>query len=341
MAEFDIDKGSTLSQQYPEATGHDEHMLAELMLPDGVHARTEDWTVFFLPKVPKSVIPSSLDNASTEEPQSQVQGREDLVYVLNLVRTKHDNSVRRGALVKAISIGLHHPFIHIFKPLLLLALDEYFELQSRDVLARLYESLNTLDLSLFPNFSREEKLILRAWERRDLFEERVVLSSRLTNSMKAAYTTFDSTATDDTIPNETNGSASEHVRNLSRGSSSMHSGDDLPKDPPRTGQVSHKPSLASLRPGNLKRRPSNAVQTPAALDPPSSSIRRPSNAALQTSTSAGRIKDSHFWETCLSFGKIQDLPIRVPTDVFDEEIGEVSAMVPSVHKLTMCFHSTH
>ncbi|CAG8744418.1 14195_t:CDS:2, partial [Dentiscutata heterogama] len=48
LAEFDIDKGSSLAHQYPEPTGTDEHLLAELMLPDGAHLRTEDWTVFFL-----------------------------------------------------------------------------------------------------------------------------------------------------------------------------------------------------------------------------------------------------------------------------------------------------
>ncbi|PRP84707.1 methionyl-tRNA synthetase [Planoprotostelium fungivorum] len=48
VAEFDIDKGSTITFQYPEATGEDTQLLAELMLPDGVHKRDEDWTVFLL-----------------------------------------------------------------------------------------------------------------------------------------------------------------------------------------------------------------------------------------------------------------------------------------------------
>ncbi|KAJ3034133.1 hypothetical protein HDV00_005418 [Rhizophlyctis rosea] len=48
VAEFDIDKGSSLTYQYPEETGTDPHMLAELMLPDGAHLREEDWTMFFL-----------------------------------------------------------------------------------------------------------------------------------------------------------------------------------------------------------------------------------------------------------------------------------------------------
>jgi hypothetical protein len=38
-----------------------------------------------------------------------------LVYVLNLVNTKQDKTVRRGASVKAMAICTRHPFLHIYK----------------------------------------------------------------------------------------------------------------------------------------------------------------------------------------------------------------------------------
>lgn len=38
-----------------------------------------------------------------------------LIYVLNLVNTKHDKSVKRGAIVKAMAICTRHPFLHIYK----------------------------------------------------------------------------------------------------------------------------------------------------------------------------------------------------------------------------------
>lgn len=101
LAEFDIDRGSTLAHVYPTpdlVQGHDDHALAELMLPDGAHARSEDWTTFFLPD---------------KTPDAQASA--PLTYVLNLVRTKHDASVRRGALVKAIAIGSRHPCLRVFK----------------------------------------------------------------------------------------------------------------------------------------------------------------------------------------------------------------------------------
>ncbi|KAG9648816.1 hypothetical protein KCU64_g9662, partial [Aureobasidium melanogenum] len=50
VASFDIDTGSVMEHQYPAPIGGDEHMLAELMLPDQTHLRSQDWTVFFLHK---------------------------------------------------------------------------------------------------------------------------------------------------------------------------------------------------------------------------------------------------------------------------------------------------
>lgn len=113
-------------------------MLAELMLPDQAHMRTQDWTMFFLHK----------DNAEDEELRRErlekrkaerlekLQSREGeethaddeddgntsdgslededlrsvagppLVYVLNLVTTKQDNSVRRCVIPSLRGCGL-------------------------------------------------------------------------------------------------------------------------------------------------------------------------------------------------------------------------------------------
>jgi hypothetical protein len=38
-----------------------------------------------------------------------------LIYVLNLVYTKHDKTVKRGAIVKSMAICTRHPFLHIYK----------------------------------------------------------------------------------------------------------------------------------------------------------------------------------------------------------------------------------
>ena len=50
VASFHVDRGPIMEHQYPAAISGDENMLAELMLPDQAHVRSEDWTVFFLHK---------------------------------------------------------------------------------------------------------------------------------------------------------------------------------------------------------------------------------------------------------------------------------------------------
>lgn len=158
VASFDIDRGPIMEHQYPVAITGDEHMLAELMLPDQAHVRNQDWTVFFLHKDSsqeeddaerqakesrrarrrrrrdraKGIIHESDDeddggeedlddddddwddDVSTDEEPEGGEGP-PLVYVLNLVNTKQDKTVKRGAVVKAMAICTRHPFLHIYK----------------------------------------------------------------------------------------------------------------------------------------------------------------------------------------------------------------------------------
>lgn len=114
-----------MEHQYPGAISGDENMLAELMLPDQVHNRKEDWTIFFLHKdlseeedavkgeesekkegdgkdVTLNSAGATTGEASAIERESgrdqdEIEGGEGppLIYVLNLVNTKHDPSVKR------------------------------------------------------------------------------------------------------------------------------------------------------------------------------------------------------------------------------------------------------
>ena len=123
-----------MEHQYPGAISGDENMLAELMLPDQVHNRKEDWTIFFLHKdtseeeeategddaekeaaaedksenVDGTQSITNVDSEATtiaaagEEDEDDVEGGEGppLIYVLNLVNTKHDASVKRCVLTR-------------------------------------------------------------------------------------------------------------------------------------------------------------------------------------------------------------------------------------------------
>lgn len=151
VASFDIDKGPTMEHQYPVAITGDEHMLAELMLPDQAHVRNQDWTIFFLHK---DTSEEDEEAERKEERRKRKQRRKDraagivhsddeeiedderdigtsdddsddseddggegppLIYVLNLVNTKQDKTAKRGAVVKAMAICTRHPFLHIYK----------------------------------------------------------------------------------------------------------------------------------------------------------------------------------------------------------------------------------
>jgi hypothetical protein len=152
VASFDIDKGPIMEHQYPVAITGDEHMLAELMLPDQAHVRNQDWTIFFLhkdttqedeeleqkeerrrrrqrrrDKAAGILVSDDEDEFDNDEPEDDELGDDSeeseddgvegppLIYVLNLVNTKQDKTAKRGAVVKAMAICTRHPFLHIYK----------------------------------------------------------------------------------------------------------------------------------------------------------------------------------------------------------------------------------
>lgn len=192
LAEFDIDTGSTLRHQYPEAIpDHKADWFAEHMLPEGAHNREIDYTYIFLnrngehidediwvkPKGyqsttssssvitrenPALVSPSTSASASTTaSSDTPVVERKAFLYGLNLVKTRHDSSVRRGAIVKAMCIFSRYHFIEAFKAPLELALEEYYENRSIEVLKSLFDGLNSIDLSSLPRPDYLECLMMR------------------------------------------------------------------------------------------------------------------------------------------------------------------------------------
>jgi len=154
-----------MEHQYPGEISSDEHMLAELMLPDQAHNRAQDWTIFFLHKDTSgdeeqslNVSPQKLprqgrqsngksrpdsptgrprdSSGETSSDDAEVEDENDmegppLIYVLNLVSTKKDDTVaryvcathllfcwltpHRNAVCKAMAICTRHPFLHIYK----------------------------------------------------------------------------------------------------------------------------------------------------------------------------------------------------------------------------------
>ncbi|KYR01730.1 hypothetical protein DLAC_01741 [Tieghemostelium lacteum] len=86
----------------------------------------------------------------------------DFLYCLNFMNNQKDDSVRRGAIVKSLAICTTHQYIHILKPFMVLAMQKYFVTPSIDVIIELYNSLNSLDMSVVPFPSDIQKQILRS-----------------------------------------------------------------------------------------------------------------------------------------------------------------------------------
>ncbi|TKA66071.1 hypothetical protein B0A55_11172 [Friedmanniomyces simplex] len=228
VASFDIDRGSVMEHQYPGPVGGDEHMLAELMLPDQTHLRSQDWTIFFLHKDAAGEEDEELkrrrkrrrrrkqkegeeqseagaedgddvDGEVEDGDEDEIEDDDDassdeeafdgppLVYVLNLVNTKQDHTVKRGAVVKAMAVCTRHSFLHIYRPLLLLALEQYFANPVIETLASLYNAVNDMDLSLMPRLNTYERFILQSSDAKDLFLEKfeAIIAQRMTGGNPA------------------------------------------------------------------------------------------------------------------------------------------------------------
>jgi hypothetical protein len=63
-----------------------------MMIPDGVHDQKSDWTIFFLNQVPANTVTASLID---EDPPGVPDEKQQLLYVLNLVRTVKNPNARR------------------------------------------------------------------------------------------------------------------------------------------------------------------------------------------------------------------------------------------------------
>ena len=60
------------------------------------------------------------------------------------------------------------------QPFLLLALDDYSSDPSQECLARLFDAVNSMDLSGAPILTRHEKMVMRSSDRKDIFAEKFV-----------------------------------------------------------------------------------------------------------------------------------------------------------------------
>jgi hypothetical protein len=66
-----------------------------------------------------------------EKKKTEQAQERPFLYCLNLVRNQKDETVRRGAVVRAIAICTRHQFMHIFKVFSFLFLFFYFKTKKK------------------------------------------------------------------------------------------------------------------------------------------------------------------------------------------------------------------
>ncbi|KIY46793.1 spindle pole body interacting protein [Fistulina hepatica ATCC 64428] len=304
LAEFHIFEGAQLTYQFPQPLGVDESTLAMSMLPDGAETQLDDWTVFFLNQAPFNTISPVLaldpPGSSSRTEAADGEPKQELLYVLNLVRTKHNATWERGAKVLALAICTRHPFIQIFKPVLLMALDDYFAEPSQDCLARLFDAVNSMDLSGAPNFTRAERMILRSSERKDIFTKHqgAEHTDSAANTV-AASSRHQSSNSQNTVSNESHG---DGVSLLSLGNTLV--------------------STASTSTSNPRRRKSTSASSASSAN----GLARHGNNHLQADgkNSLSAVgKDTHYYNAIVLY-RDHKLPIKMPLFSFREEVGDYS-----------------
>ncbi|KAI9786080.1 MAG: hypothetical protein M1816_008108 [Peltula sp. TS41687] len=211
VASFHVDRGPIMEHQFPGAISEDEHMLAELMLPDQAHVRNQDWTIFFLHKDT-----TTEDNVDRESDKKQRRRRKDPVSKGDGEGNENeadddeddedDDDEEEDELAEGDSEYESDeddedemerlegpPLVYVLnlvntkqdvsakrkilsltirQPLLLLALEEYFKSPYPETLACLYQAVNSMDLSLMPRLSVLERHILQASDTKELFMEK-------------------------------------------------------------------------------------------------------------------------------------------------------------------------
>ncbi|TBU25631.1 mesa protein [Dichomitus squalens] len=360
VADFDIDRGAQLTYQFPQPLGTDEGLLANLMLPDGAERQPADWTVFFLNQTPFNTIQPVLALDNDDDGAADEEGSK-MLYVINLVRTKLDKTARRGAVVKAMAICTRYPFVQIFKPVLLLALDDYFMNPSQDCLARLFDAVNAMDFSKMPILTRFEKLIMRHSERQDLHIGRYEDGSPFggdpgtaTQQQQQPQTsTFPSTGRPThkaTNSGDSRVSFDESLRGRAgnNGTSASYKSANQMRSPTSPSEASFSLDGSAVWVGDesgLDQMGFVATATAAAASASSSSISsaagrgrrstdassssshgaygRPEGAQSLTGAASVALKDSHFYHTAINYNE-HLLPVKVPLSTFPEEVGEGS-----------------
>jgi hypothetical protein len=217
-----------------------------------------------------------------------------------------------------------------------MALDDYFVLPDVECLARLFDAVNAMDISRAPVLSRDEMLIMRATERKDVFAEKFFgtelhadvapKDGRVVgpNDLTSAATSVEGFDTDPTATTRsrkssfTSDSARSHSPPISLRIRNNGSHDDITARP--SGEPAPRTSLDRTS-------VASSVHLGNRVD--SSSLGHGSTAPVTRRIINSR--NTHFYTSFVRYARLKesggghvDLPVNCPLSTFPEEVGDVS-----------------
>lgn len=289
LATFHADHGPVLEHSVPVHTGLDEHMLAEQMIPDGLHKRDGDWTLLIrrVSELSLPHVPERPAHVVTKSPHTHVTDAGDCIYILSSARTIHTADARRGAKLFALAVGTMHPHVSLLKPVLVLALDAYVTNPSPSILVQLHESLNSLPISTLSCVSYSEKVRMRS----DPILHAMYHSSGNSTRMDASPLSFSKQG----APCTSLTSVATHMQLYS-----ALSANDVTLPTMRESRRHSSASTSSMHSRRSFVRSRYLISEPQHMCGP-----------------------NHYYITSISFGHVC-IPISIPLYLFPEEVGEYS-----------------
>lgn len=148
----------------------------------------------------------------------------------------------------------------------------------------MYEAINSVDTSLAPSLSLDERMVLRCSERRDLFEEKFVDLENHNESTSSSV--------------QGHGGAAGQKSKDDRSNHLGVPGGDADQQPrSRVGSDNSNASAVGLA--------------------------RTSKPSMSNSAKNKSLRDTHYFETSVYYNDLS-LPIRLPLYTFPNEVGDVS-----------------
>lgn len=248
----------------------------------------------------------------------------------------------------------------IEQPFLLLALDDYLLDPSQDCLARLFDAVNSMDLSDAPKLTRHEKLVMRSSERKDIFAEKFshinsqplapVPGSKSIMQHKSSNSGDSQSSFDGLLlrgkgkkenqrrdrldsdpkappPQERHNQDSPSDSSFSLGGSAVWVGDEsafdlIPKEAGDASSVTSMVTGPTLIGSSRDRRSIDASSSSSLTHGREYNNNKPQNPQLDFQKRHGVVKDTHFYHTTVPY-KDFHLPINMPLSTFPEEVGDV------------------